>query len=417
MTRSRSVVLFFLVVAGSAARPELSRAQTLTGIFDMRVLSASGSADGLKKQRLTRDDQPLALGQALLEIRGDLSSTVTARATGALYDSADPSAGVTEAFLEIHPVPRSAWRWRSRIGAFYPALSIENTSAGWTSPYTLSFSAVNTWFAEEIRAQGAEVDLERMGRFVGSASDFGLTGAVFRGNDPAGALLSWRGFALHDRQTRLFERLDLASLPAFAPGGSFFPVQGAFEKPFVELDGRWGYWLGARWSHLGASQLSATYYDNRGDPAVVKDGQWTWRTRFGHLSWHWRPSEQIDILAQALDGDTEMDGFTGPLVHAKFWAAYLLASRTWGPHRLSVRIDGFGIADADSTPDDPNQEHGAAVTAAYFFLLSNAVERRGNWRFGLELLSIRSDRPARRLLREPARGRETSAQLTAQWRF
>lgn len=394
---------------------------SLAALLDGRVLTSDANDvwfdRGLDKQRFSTEDAPVALGQALLQYRGDWLPSLSTLVSAAFYGGRNDSPHVTEAFVELHPVPRSAWRIRGRAGLFYPPLSLENTAIGWTSPYTLSFSAVNTWIAEEIRAEGAELELTHMGRFESSASDFGFTGGAFRGNDPAGALVSWRGFALHERQTGLFERLPLADLPGFSPRGSLYPQQ-AYEKPFVEIDGRTGYYLGARWDYLGRSRLQAMHYDNLGDPTKVKDGQWAWRTRFDHLGGQLHLAPGIDLLAQQLRGDTEMYGAQEPLVNAKFWAAYVLVSRAWGAHRLSVRADGFGVADEDATAGDPNQEHGHAWTVAYFYSLpGGGAPLGGSWRLGLEVLSVSSDRPARRLLGSASGRRETSAQLSAQLRF
>jgi hypothetical protein len=151
---------------------------------------------------------------------------------------------------------------------------------------------------------------------------------------------------------------------------------------------------------------------------VVEDGQWAWRTRFDHLGWHFVPTRDTDLIFQALDGYTLMEGYAGPLVEIDFWSAFLLASRAWGPHRASLRFDAFGATDRDGLADDPNQEHGHAWTAAYFYTLElRSTEARGGWRFGVELLSVDSDRPARRLFGEPAAQRETTAQLVVQWRW
>lgn len=91
-------------------------------------------------------------------------------------------------------------------------------------------------------------------------------------------------------------------------------------------------------------------------------------------------------------------------------------SRAWGRHRLSARGDWWSVKDEDTTPDDPNQEHGRAVTAAYFFTPAPESSLDG-WRLGLELRSLDSDRPARRLVAEDSSRRETTAEATLQWRF
>ena len=43
-----------------------------------------------------------------------------------------------------------------KAGAFFPTISLENDDIGWTSPYTLSASAINTWIGEELRTIGTE---------------------------------------------------------------------------------------------------------------------------------------------------------------------------------------------------------------------------------------------------------------------
>lgn len=406
-----------LLLAGA---PALAAEHRWSVLLDVRAL-ASDATDvwldrGLDKQRFGAKDAPLELGQALLQYHGDWLPSVSATVSAAFYGGESRAPHVLEAWVEAHPVPRSAWRVRGRAGLFYPPLSLENTGPGWTSPYTLSFSAVNTWIAEEIRAAGAEVEWTRMGRFSSSASDIGFTAGAFRGDDPAGAMVSWRGFALHERQSGLFERLPLASLPGFLPSGVLSPQQ-AYEKPFVEIDGRTGYYLGARWDYLSRWRAQALHYDNLADSTRVKDGQWAWRTRFDHLGGQLHLAPGTDLLAQLLRGDTEMYGAAEPLVNARFWAAYVLVSRAWGAHRLSVRADAFGVADEDTTAGDPNQEHGHAWTVAYFFSLPGGAPRGGSWRVGFEVLSVASDRPARRLLGGASRRRETSAQLSAELRF
>jgi hypothetical protein len=397
--------------------PPLRAQSGFHALFDVRLLASDGSAPwlegGLDKQRFGRDDAPLRFGQALLSARGDLLPSVSVSATLAAYDGLGALAHVTEAALELHPVPRSAWRWRARAGFFYPPISEENVGPGWTSPYTLSFSAINTWIAEEIRTQGAEVELTHMGRFSGAPDDVGFFAATFRGNDPAGALLSWRGWALHDRQTGWREVLPLPDLPAFGPTGSI-PPQQPYDKPFVELDGRWGYYAGVRYDHLDGLEVRAFHYDNLGDPSVLGGGQWAWRTRFDHLGARISPAPGLDFLFQALGGDTEMDGFVGPLVYAKYWAAYTLASVERGPWRTSARLDVFGVRDEDTTPNDPNQEHGGALTLAYFH---SRVLPFGTLRIGGEIASVRSARPARRLVGLAERQTETTGQLSLQWLF
>lgn len=409
-----------LLAAAAQAQAEGS----LSALLDVRLVAADSDyawlAGGLDKLRFDDGEAGIRLGAALVEARGQFHPTLSGHLTLAAYDDLGAAIHATEAYVQFAPVPRSARRFQARVGAFYPPLSLENSGPAWTSPYTLSFSAIDSWLGEEIRTIGAELQLTDMGAFRGSANDLSLTGAMFRYNDPAGALLAWRGWALHDRQTGLREQLPFAPLPNLLPGGAYSPVQAQYDEPFVELDGRNGWYGAAEWKRLDRSRLRFLHYDNRGDPTVVADGQWVWRTRFDHLGWQLRLGRRFELLAQAMRGDTRMDGYEGPLVDNRFWAVYALGSYVRGAQRLTLRYDRFGVTDEDATPGDPNAEQGFAATAAWFYSPpgeSVAWLAAGGLRFGAELLFVDSRRPARELVGEPQQRRETSLQLSAQWRY
>jgi len=46
--------------------------------------------------------------------------------------------------------------WSVKAGAFFPTISLENDDLGWTSPYTLTPSAINSWIGDELRTIGSE---------------------------------------------------------------------------------------------------------------------------------------------------------------------------------------------------------------------------------------------------------------------
>ncbi|HXT22739.1 MAG TPA: hypothetical protein VN923_18475, partial [Thermoanaerobaculia bacterium] len=393
--------------------------QDVHGVVSLRALAVSGGDSwvdgGLGKLRFDDDDEPLSFGAAHVAYRARLTPILALRAAASAYaDGPGSLVDLDEAYLELRPVPRSAWRLVARGGAFHAPFSLENTGVGWTSPYTLSYSSVNGWFGEELRTIGADLQATHEGAAAGSPHDFGLLLGAFQANDPAGALLSWRGWAIGDRPTRLFERLPLAPLPGFGSTGLFF-VQEAFEEPFKELDGRTGWYAGAQWDYLDRSRLRVQHYDNRGDALVAKDGQWTWRTELDHAGWHLRLPSGSEAIAQVVRGETEMDGFDGPFVYADFGAWFLLLSHGWGRQRASLRYDDFWVHDRDHVAGDPNQEDGHAWTAAWF--LDGPRGRWGAWRIGAEALRIQSWRPAREILGEPVRRTEKSLQLVGEWRF
>jgi len=403
------------------ARPAAAFEQRFTGFLSLRGIAVDGERPwldrGLGKLRFGDDDEPVAFGSANLSYRARFTPTFTLHASATAYGDGDHAVDLDEAYLEWKPVPRSVWRWQARGGAFHAPFSLENTEPGWRSPFTVSSSAVNTWLGEELRTIGAEAQVTHAGAPSGSAHDFTVLGGLFRGDDPAGALLTWRGWSLSDRQTGLFEGLPLARLPAFAPGGSFYPVQGDVEHPFREIDGASGYYGGVQWDYVQRSRLRLQHWDNRGDPLTINlhDQQWAWRTRFDHAAWHLRLPASIDVITQYLWGDTEMDGFDGPLVFARYRAGFLLVSHEFGRQRASLRYDRFRVDDRDSTPDDPNDETGHAWTAAWF--LAGERTKYGSWRVGAEYLQVASWRPARTLFGDDAHQDERSLQLLAEWKY
>ncbi len=393
--------------------------QQVDGLVSLRLLAVdaprSWTDGGLGKLRFDEGDGTLRLGAATVDYRARFTPTLSLRTVASAYgDGIGSAVDLDEAYLELRPVPRSAWRLLARAGAFHAPFSLENTGVGWSSPYTISYSSVNSWFGEELRTLGAEVQLTHAGAATGSPHDLGLLFGVFRANDPAGALLSWRGWGIGDRQTRLFERLPLAPLPAFGSDGLFFVQQG-YEEPFHEIDGRTGYYLGGQWDYLDVSRLRLQHYDNRGDPLQTRHGQWAWRTRFDHLGWHLRLPGDNEAITQLVRGDTEMEGFAMPFVYADYQAAFLLLSHAWGRQRASLRYDAFWVHDRDHVAGDPNQEDGHAWTAAWF--LEGPHTARGSWRAGVEALEVLSWRPARTILGARAQQRERSLQLVGEWRF
>ena len=54
-----------------------------------------------------------------------------------------------------------ALEWQFKLGAFFPPISLENQEIGWTSPWTITPSAINSWVGEEPRTIGDETSLER----------------------------------------------------------------------------------------------------------------------------------------------------------------------------------------------------------------------------------------------------------------
>ena len=200
------------------------------GLVDLRLgatdAERSWTRDGLDKTRFDRNAGSVRLGQAFLRADADLLDAVTASVVIGASDDRGRLIDITEAWLGWNPVPRSPWRTRVKVGAFFPAtnLEIDYDSIGWTPARTLSSSAINSWIGEELRTNGVELGLSRKGHALGSSHDVGFTAALFKGNDPAGSLLAWRGWSIGDRITGLTEPIRLADLPVYRPDGEL-PAQ------------------------------------------------------------------------------------------------------------------------------------------------------------------------------------------------
>jgi len=289
--------------------------------------------------------------------------------------------GVAEAYLQFRPELTAQTTLRFRAGAFFPPTSRENTGPLWSSPYTLSFSALNTWIAEELRFVGLDASLLRAGVAGGELQ---LGGAAVWGADSAGSLLAWRGWSFSDRLSTIGEILPLPPLPSLGDGGRF-GLQRDGTRPIDELDGRPGWHARARWGRDGAPLLQGAYTDTRGDRQLHR-GQYAWRTRFGGVAVDLQLG-QVSLVGEAALGDTGMGDRSGAHVDIRFMTAYGLASWQAGSLRLSARYDRFENQDRDGTAE-PNEETGSAWTLA---ALLQPGER---WRVGVEYLDVRAARPA-----------------------
>jgi hypothetical protein len=224
-------------------------------------------------------------------------------------------------------------------------------------------------------------------------------------NDPAGSLLAWRGWALHDRVTRAWDHVPLPPIPTFKPGGAF-SHQAPWVGPFREVDGRIGYYAGGRWTTGSLLELNGLYYANRGEPTAFDGWQYAWETAFTNLGLRLKPLPGLELLGQYLGGTTYM-GRPAKGVNVRYWTAYGLASWAIGRHRLSARYERFEVQDRDTLGDlDDNNEHGEAWTGAYVF------ETEKGHRLALEVLNVKSDRPARATLNQPTRADETLVQAS-----
>ncbi|MEM7096809.1 MAG: hypothetical protein AAF541_01015 [Pseudomonadota bacterium] len=281
-----------------------------------------------------------------------------------------PLLGITEAFVQWRPVPRSPLRSEFRIGTFYPPISLENRQQGWRNAHTRANSAINTWIAEEVRVLGAEWTGSLRTNLWGGDHRLKFRLSAFYNNDSAGALLTWRGWSLHNRQSTLGDELKLPVLPVFEPGAPF-AAQASSSDPFVEVDDSPGVYAGVEWQLGRSLTVNALWYDNKADPEVLEGGHYGWETVFKTVGVATTVTG-IDLVAQWMEGSTAMGPIVGGARAAenKFSSYFLLAAREFMNHHLAVRYDWFSVDDIDSMAVDPNQERGHGFTASYRYKIS-----------------------------------------------
>jgi hypothetical protein len=222
---------------------------------------------------------------------------------------------------------------------------------------------------------------------VHAAHELKVFAAGFYGNDPAGTLLFWRGWSLHDRQTRLNDQLEIPPMP--------FTTRPQQLTPFMETDHRPGLYAGVEWRYAQRALVQYARYDNRADPWSFRDGQWGWGTDFDHLAVQLSLPAQLGLVYQWMDGTTEWltaaqpNGTRLPIsmhVHDRFYSQFVLLTRKLGANqRFAVRYDTFETERPASVPVLHSDE-GSAWTLSY------RVEATERFSGGIEWLRIESER-------------------------
>lgn len=370
--------------------------------LDARGVSSDAAhsfmAGGFGTTRFGSDDDGLQLGRARFAITQPIGDVWSVHLDASMYDNLGPSPlGVTEAFILFRPYPRAGYRFRLKAGGFYPPVSLENRAAGWDSPYTLSYSAIDSWLAVEVRTIGVEAQLDWLGRHSGHDFDVGLSGGIFGWNDGAGVMMANNGFIVTDRQTPLFGRVGKPGVP---------PLDGT--EPFLEIDHRAGAYAGIEARYLDRLVLRALHYDNRADPTQLDtvSGAIAWDTRFNSAGARLETEHGWTAIAQWLGGDTSIAP-QGSLLTWPFHAEFVLLAKRFGRHTFSARYDHFAVESAAS--GSYGAQDGHAWTAAWLF------DANAHWRFGLEWLQVVSRSSNREQFAGPLLATETQLQLSIRY--
>lgn len=270
-------------------------------------------------------------------------------------------AGVVQGYVDLFND-----HWRLRAGSFWLPTSRENIDPLWTSPYTITYSAWNTWIGQEVRPIG--MDLQWSPNFYVTA---GAT--AFRGNDTMGTLLAARSWTLGSRLTVYDE-----SLPAL--GDSTKPIER-------DLDHRNGYAGRLRVQLPERAMIQLAHLDNRAELVPLIDNQVPWLTRFDVVSASVGTTSPTTISAEYARGWTAV-AFLGGSFRMDFAAAYLLASHKRGNDRWSARLERFTTNGHVPSEFDTTPEHGHAVTLVWLRDAGPHV------RYGLELVRVNARHPA-----------------------
>ncbi|MFT5839956.1 MAG: hypothetical protein ACI9UT_002467 [Flavobacteriales bacterium] len=338
------------------------KADKQTSWFDKDTGILAYSKDGVNVQ------------QAFIEVLDNFSNGLSYSVVANYYQLGEQNLGISQAQVSYKPLSSNKLRWRGRVGFFYPKLSLENVDTGWLSPFTYTQSAVNSWVGEELRTTGLELTLYSPGRSRNSPVSWEFYTSLFKANDPLGTLISWRGFAMHDRQSLNNDRVPFAPYPSVVSSDRIFHPD--YVEPYHELDGNIGFYLGTHIEYYKQSTLRYYYYDNLADPlAVNQERLYGWRTKFHSIALQHKFSGNTRVLGQWLSGSSTMGE---RYVYVDFDAWYVMLSHKHKSHRISLRFDHFKVREDDVFLWDPNNSDGHGVTLAWRFDLNR------NWQVGLE---------------------------------
>lgn len=223
-------------------------------------------------------------------------------------------AGLLQTFVDLH-----SSSLRLRAGAFWLPTSRENVDPLWTSRYTITFSALNSWIGQEVRPIGA--DLQWSPGFYMT-----LGGTAFRGNDTMGTELAARGWTLGNRLSVYNEEIAAVPDTTRAIGPEIDHRIGQSERLRLQLPER--------------AMIQFAHVDNRTQLLFRKPPDVPWRTKFDVVSGEVGSTAPTTLLAEWARGDTTV-GFPGGSFKLPFNTAYVLLSHKSGSDRWSARIERF----------------------------------------------------------------------------
>ena len=337
---------------------------------DVRLVAVNGEKSwvdgGFGKLRSGSDGDLRVLpelGNASLVWKPQFTWSLGAIVVGEIEGGQRTDAGLSQAYLTFHPMRSSKLAFSARAGLMWPPVSLEHEGADWHVKDSITPSAINSWIGEEVKPLAAEATL------AANLGDEKLraTAALFAANDTSGTLLTFRGWALHDRSTLAFRRQPLPPLDS-----DIAAYQAPFTHPLLDVGPgfahRPGYYAKLVWQPPVPVRIELFRYDNRADPEAVNSQlEWGWRTWFDHVGLVADLGSGAELKAQGLEGRTRMGFKEGSerWVDNRFRSAYVLLSRPFGTVHLSVRADAFDTRNRGSDIGDEYDDTGwSAMLAA-----------------------------------------------------
>jgi hypothetical protein len=337
---------------------------------DVRLVGVDGEESwvdgGFGKLRSGSDGdfhiQP-QLGNASLVWKPQFSWAFGATIVGRLEAGQKTEAGLSQAYLTYRPLRAGKTAFSARAGLMWPPVSLEHEGADWHVKDSITPSAINSWIGEEVRPVAAE------GTLVATLGQHKLraTAALMAANDTSGTLLTFRGWALHDRTTLAFRRQPLPPLDE-----EIGEYQAPFTHPLLDVGPgfarRPGYYAKLAWQLPAPVRVELFHYDNRTNPEDVDTNlEWGWHTWFNHAGLGADLGRGTQLKAQALQGHTHM-GYPDEgtrWVDNRFRSAFALLVSPLGPFTLSGRVDAFDTRNHGSDVNDEYDETGwSAMIAA-----------------------------------------------------
>ena len=354
--------------ATPASAADFFSADTLEVSGDLRLVAVDGPESwvdgGFGKLRSgSNGDLRVTpqLGNASIVWKPEFTWSLGATIVGSLQGGERTEAGLSQAYLTFKPMRGTKIAASGRLGLMWPPVSLEHEGADWHVRDSITPSAINSWIGEEVRPVAAEATLAAT---LGS-HQVRATAAVMAANDTAATLLTFRGWALHDRTTLAFHRQPLPPL------GEFTGVQAPYTHPLIDLhEGfahRPGYYAKLAWQPPVPVRFELFHYDNRANPEdVTLDMEWGWHTRFDNAGLVAQLGGGTELRAQALSGRTHM-GFVEEgrrWIDNRFRSAFVLISRPVGPYGLAVRAEAFGTHNRGGWWTDEYDERGWSAMIA-----------------------------------------------------